>query len=667
MKIFKFMSLAVTAVALSFAFYGCNDDVDYPDNPTGGSGVHVTLPKSIEVIKGQDCTFPLAAGDDVAVTDLVYLENLQGVFYECPITSVVPAAASSDSEGTGHFSFTLPKKFVDGSYRVYIKRGDERKLCGTVSIAVIEKPISINEGTTVYGRISTEEGPVAGVVVSDGVETTVTDADGVYQLASTKVKGYVFMSVPSGYEPEQLGVLPVMYAKLKGGPNEPESAHFRLTKVDQSNYKMLVFGDMHLANRTDDLKQFSEFTDDVKDYMRQNPEARYYALTLGDMSWDLYWLSRKYDLTNYLDDINKRLPNLMIYHTIGNHDNKMETTNNFDAKAPFWSTIAPEYYSYNIGGVHYIVFDNIDCSGYDGTTSRNYTSHLMPEQFTWLAKDLAYVDKSTPIIVTMHAPMFYPDGAADEFKSGLNNANDVLNAFEGYTVHFITGHTHKSHNVRPSDKIIKGRPIYEHNVTAVCGSWWWSGHYTPDVHLSPDGSPGGYEIWDINGKDIKWIYKGTKMDQNIQFRSYDLNNISFSSADVPNMSPNAPSSVKGSWLRYEYAYPKSQKNTILVNVWNWSNDWKISIKTVDGKELEVKEGWAYDPLHIAAMSVPRFNDANLTSVPNFITQSFPHFFRATAPDADTDVIITVTDEFGEVYTETMERPKAFSTDLYRRK
>ena len=288
MKIFKFMSLAVTAVALYFAFYGCNDDVDYPDNPTGGSGIHVTLPKSIEVIKGQDCTFPLAAGDDVAVTDLVYLENLQGVFYECPITSVVPAAASSDSEGTGHFSFTLPKKFVDGSYRVYIKRGDERKMCGTVNIALIEKPISINEGTTVYGRISTEEGPVAGVVVSDGVETTVTDADGVYQLASTKVKGYVFMSVPSGYEPEQLGVLPVMYAKLKGGPNEPESAHFRLTKVDQSNYKMLVFGDMHLANRTDDLKQFSEFTDDVKDYMRQNPEAHYYALTLGDMSWDLY-------------------------------------------------------------------------------------------------------------------------------------------------------------------------------------------------------------------------------------------------------------------------------------------------------------------------------------------------------------------------------------------
>ena len=67
------------------------------------------------------------------------------------------------------------------------------------------------------------------------------------------------------------------------------------------------------------------------------------------------------------------------------------------------------------------------------------------------------------------------------------------------------------------------------------------------------------------------------------------------------------------------------------------------------------------------MSVPRFNDAALTSVPNFVTQSFPHFFRATAPDADTDVVITVTDEFGTVYTETMERPKAFSTDLYRRK
>lgn len=664
MKIMKTMGRVVLALAVSLAFYSCSDDNDSPVR--SGDEINVTLPKVVEVVEGEDCTISLGENDNVAMGDVVMLENMSGVFFECPVISVVPVELSSEF-GVGRFSFALPENFVDGDYRVYIKRGDRRKMCGTINIVRIDKPISLKEGTTVYGRIRTDEGPVAGVVVSDGVETTVTDEDGVYQLVSTKVKGYVFMSVPSGYEPEQVGVLPTMYAKLKGGPNEPESAHFKLKKVDQSNYKMLIFGDMHLADRTNDISQFTDFTNDVDQYIKNNPGKKVYALTLGDMSWDLYWVSRKYDLVKYLNTINSKLSGLMIYHTIGNHDNKMEAKNNVDAKAPFWTNIAPEYYSYNIGGVHYIVLDDIDCSNYDGTSKRDYIQRLMPEQFAWLAKDLSYVDKSTPVVVTMHAPVFYPVASADKFKGDLTNTTDVLNAFDGYTVHFVTGHTHKSYNVRPSDKVVGGRPIYEHNVTAICGSWWWSGFYTKDVHISPDGSPGGYEVWDVNGKDIKWVYKGTKMDESIQFRSYDLNNVSFSMADVPEMSPSAPAIVKAAWQRYTSAYPGKQDNTVLVNVWNWSNDWKISIKTVDGKELAVSETWSYDPLHIAAMSVPRFNSSDLTAVPNFITQTFSHFFKATAPDADTDVIITVTDEFGNVYTETMERPKAFSVDLYRRK
>ena len=72
-------------------------------------------------------------------------------------------------------------------------------------------------------------------------------------------------------------------------------------------------------------------------------------------------------------------------------------------------------------------------------------------------------------------------------------------------------------------------------------------------------------------------------------------------------------------------------------------------------------------VHIAALSVKRFNNAGLKLTPSFITDKFTHFFKVKADDADTDLVITVKDEFGNEWTENMQRPKAFSTDAYRRK
>lgn len=66
--------------------------------------------------------------------------------------------------------------------------------------------------------VSTADGPVQGVVVSDGVEVSVTDERGIYQLQSEKKWGYVFISVPSGYEVPAEGVLPQFYQVMKGMP-----------------------------------------------------------------------------------------------------------------------------------------------------------------------------------------------------------------------------------------------------------------------------------------------------------------------------------------------------------------------------------------------------------------------------------------------------------------
>jgi hypothetical protein len=87
----------------------------------------------------------------------------------------------------------------------------------------------------------------------------------------------------------------------------------------------------------------------------------------------------------------------------------------------------------------------------------------------------------------------------------------------------------------------------------------------------------------------------------------------------------------------------------------------------DGNSLTPEAVWAYDPLHIAALSVKRFNQPNLSSTPSFVTNRFTHFFRVKAKDSNTDLSITIKDEFGNSWSENMERPKQFSIEVYKKK
>lgn len=88
-------------------------------------------------------------------------------------------------------------------------------------------------------------------MVSDGTEVTVTDAAGIYELRSAKRWGYVFISVPSGYEAPADGVRPLFYQRLLGASHVVERKDFTLTRVDgQDDFTLFLLGDMHLANRT---------------------------------------------------------------------------------------------------------------------------------------------------------------------------------------------------------------------------------------------------------------------------------------------------------------------------------------------------------------------------------------------------------------------------------
>ena len=655
-NVLKYLLLALIAVSQLFACGGSDDEKTPADN----FDVQFTVPGSVDVTEGGECTFAVSGGGKSPLTtDTFILESDAGISYVCPIVNT-----SSDS-----FTVRLADGCETGYYKVFVKRDARKKSFGRIYINIVEdidfKP---DAGTTVYGIVSSAGVGVENVVVSDGAEVTVTNEKGIYQLKSAKKWGYVFISVPSGYEVPSVGVLPQFHRALKNSADVVERADFKLEKVDgQDSYKIFMLGDMHLANRTGDLGQFAQFTSDLTDYMTRHKGEKMYALTLGDMTWDLYWYSNSYYFPQYLNTVNSQIKNLQIFHTMGNHDNDFQTRSDYDAAVKYVDQICPTYYSFNIGKVHYVVMDDIDCSSYDGSTSCNYVKSLSAEQLDWLAKDLSYVAKTTPVVVAMHAQVFYPTTSG--FKIGHDPVNTLrlFDILDGYTVRFVTGHTHKLFNVTPDAPIVDGHNFREYNSGSVCASWWWSGNLTPGIHIGTDGTPGGYGIWDVTGTDFQCLYKSTGWPEEYQFRSYDLNNVHFSMADVPLMPSDISASVKNAYMQYVNAYPQNNDNEVLINIWNWNSDWTLSVVDENRKTLPYTEVWAYDPLHIAALSVKRFNNAGLKSTPSFITDKFTHFFKVKADDADTDLVITVKDEFGNEWTENMQRPKAFSTDAYRRK
>ena len=656
-NVLKYLLLALIAVSQLFACGGSDDEKAPADN----FDVQFTVPGSVDVPEGGECTFAVSGGGRKSplTTDTFILESDAGISYVCPIVNT-----TSDS-----FTVRLADGCETGYYKVFVKRDARKKSFGRIYINIVEdidfKP---DAGTTVYGIVSSAGVGVENVVVSDGAEVTVTNEKGIYQLKSAKKWGYVFISVPSGYEVPSVGVLPQFHRALKNSADVVERADFKLEKVDgQDSYKIFMLGDMHLANRTGDLGQFAQFTSDLTDYMTRHKGEKMYALTLGDMTWDLYWYSNSYYFPQYLNTVNSQIKNLQIFHTMGNHDNDFQTRSDYDAAVKYVDQICPTYYSFNIGKVHYVVMDDIDCSSYDGSTSRNYVKSLSAEQLDWLAKDLSHVDKTTPVVVAMHAQVFYPTTSGFKIDHDPVNTQRLFDILDGYTVRFVTGHTHKLFNVTPDAPIVDGHNFREYNSGSVCASWWWSGNLTPGIHIGTDGTPGGYGIWDVTGTDFQCLYKSTGWPEEYQFRSYDLNNVHFSMADVPLMPSDISASVKNAYMQYVNAYPQNNDNEVLINIWNWNSDWTLSVVDENRKTLPYTEVWAYDPLHIAALSVKRFNNAGLKSTPSFITDKFTHFFKVKADDADTDLVITVKDEFGNEWTENMQRPKAFSTDAYRRK
>lgn len=661
---YKFVSYVESILLIAFMAatgYGCKEDAPSDNGEDAGlytGDLKITLPAFIDVVIGQPCTLQQEKG--VTAGNIVLLVK-DGNTLECKVT-----AADADS-----FTFNLPDSFEAGEYKFYLKRGTIKTFVGTVQFNIVDEAIPLKPGATVYGKIKDSDGnPVAGVVVSDGIITSTTDGNGLYYLESDKSQRVVFYSVPSGYEPETSGVFPTIYQKLVLDKSTPECHSFSIKKItgNQDNFKVLFFGDIHLSNRHYDLEQFKNFTKDVKNYRNSHPAEHIYAVTLGDMSHDKYWEEFNYALPQYVNTVNNELDGLTIYHTIGNHDHDMKSiADNLAAVSPFSENVAPAWYSFNIGRIHFVVMDNTDCSAYDGK-SANYTQGLYGVQNRWLENDLKHVAPEIPVYILTHIPFFSDSNLPDSYSLRNYGYDKTLKLLAGRELHFVNAHLHQQYTMLPKDTPAKNysHPVYQHNIAAVCADWWYTGLYNRDCLVCQDGTPAGYSIFDFSGTDASWLYKGTQRDENEQFHVYDMNNVDFSYALKEFKNLTNKNVIAEFTDRYVTPYSGDKfKNMVLINVWGWNSECKLEVKTKSGQILATGRYNACDPFSILAL-IPHWDASARTSIPpSYTKNSRYHFFLASCPDATSDIIVTFTDRSGRVFSKEIQRPYAFNLNQYK--
>ncbi len=438
---------------------------------------------------------------------------------------------------------------------------------------------SLRHGGNISGVVTDGKNPIADVVLSDGFAVVKTDANGRYTIQLNDKSEFLFLSTPSGYDfKTDVGHVNRQYENL-GARNE---INFKLTKLKQNDDKhhFVIWADPQVKNKKDVAQMMETSVPDVKRLLKEiGSKELVHGIGVGDLVWDNLPL---------FEDYNKAVEQMGIpfFQCLGNHDMDYRQGGDETSDRTFKKYYGPTYYSFNRGKAHYIVLDDVRYLGEE----RKYDGYITEEQLAWMEKDLQHVPKDNLVIINAHIPI----------HNSVKNNEAFYKILKSFTnVHVMSGHTHYNRNV-----IRDG--VFEHNHGAVCGAWWTG-------PICSDGTPRGYGVYEVTGKQLKWYYKGTGLD-----REYQV------SIDVERLIGN---------------------NRVIANVWNHDPEWKVEC-FLDGilTPMEMMKG--FDPESVRLY----LGDKLPASRPFAEPTRTEHLFMTHCSSSVKTVKIVATDRFGEQFT-----------------
>ena len=235
--------------------------------------------------------------------------------------------------------------------------------------------------------------------------------------------------------------------------------------------------------------------------------------------------------------------------------------------------------------------------------------YIPENQLGWLEKDLANVPVGSTVIVSLHIPTktgaSKRAGLREESPGGHTSNRDVLyKMLKPFNAHIMSAHTHVSENW------VDGN-LMEHNTGTVCGAWW-SGP------VCNDGCPPGLEVYQVDGDKLSWYYHPMDGKKEDQFRLYPVGK----SSDKP--------------------------LSVVANVWNWDPSWKVEWWK-DGTAMGAMEQFTgKDPMANELYLGPQLPSKHKWVEPSLTDHLFAAYI---GNDSANDVVVKVTDRFGNVFQE----------------
>lgn len=451
------------------------------------------------------------------------------------------------------------------------------------------------KGMTVKGIVTdNEKSPIAGVVVTDGVNFTQTDEKGRYYLPSNFDQSkFVYLSIPADYKAVVKDALPTGYYMALNKKEKVNRCDFQLEKrtIPVNDFTFIAISDPQMKTEKHLARFSNETVPDLEATLKTLNGKEVYGMMLGDISWDAMQI-----YAPYKEAISKL--NMTMYHTIGNHDFDLRYTALSNSQNPdewaeyvFGENFGPTDYSFNVGKVHIIAMKDIDYQG-----NKKYKENFTPAQLEWLKKDLSYVKPGSLVLLTVHAPVA---NRSNKGKGNARNAAQLFETFEGYRLHVFSGHTHFYENC------IVNPDIYEHNIGAACGCWW-SGN------VNRCGAPNGYLLVDIKGDDISWQYKATGRPLDYQFHVYKPGEF------------------------------QSQPEYLVVNLWDYDPAWSLTYYEDGVEKKEVLE--AFDDEDQAAITQKKGKATGYHTL---------HLFRVRPSAKASKAEIRATNRFGKSFQQTI--------------
>ena len=358
------------------------------------------------------------------------------------------------------------------------------------------------------GRRRPGDPGIANVMVSNGRDVVLTDADGRWRLALADGDSVFLVKPPHWNTPLRGGGLPHFsyLHQPRGTPPDvdyrhavldptgplPASIDFPLQRQPEApQFEALLLADTQPENGA----ELAFLRDDIIAGTLDCGAA--FAINHGDIVFDDLSLYPR-----YLEMLGAT--GIRWHHCPGNHDINSEARDDRFSRETWKRVFGPRHYAFQHADATFIVLDNVHYYGYNPGAARSgqYCGRIGEEQLRFVRNVLAHVPADGLVVLSMHIPLAtYQDPA-----SPADNTADRLALLEllrgrRHAVSF-SGHMHLTeHHYLAAGTDSEADPHHHHVLAAASGGWWGGPRDRRGIPFadSQDGNPNGYHVLSVDG------------------------------------------------------------------------------------------------------------------------------------------------------------------------